>query len=269
MEPAIAEHYETVEWYGERWEFRETLNFFGNKNLKILEIGCGKGYFLNLARSNGFEGWGIDINKRAIEFAKEKLKLINVYPYFIEEFAKEFPEEKFDLICFYHVIEHLKDPLRFLTLLKNALRDDGYIAFSFPNPNRIDIKLLSREKWDYPPHHLTRWNEKSIETLLQNIGFDLVKKDYEPLSLVKCIESIGTYIEGGLLKTNANSTQSAQDFKEVGKPSLKKKLFFMVRRLAKPFLKLILSPFGLLLFAIGKKRQLTGQAMLIIARLKH
>ncbi len=59
--------------------------------------------------------------------------------------------------------------------------------------------------WDYPPHHLTRWNEKSINYLLNSEEFKVLDVKFEPLSIIKCTESIGTYIQGLFIKNKNNS----------------------------------------------------------------
>lgn len=107
MKSAPPSHYQKVEYYSYRWEFIEFLKFFKifkNKKLKILDIGCGEGHFLYLAQKNGFEVVGIDINEKAIKVAKEKFGIKRVYPFDLSEFIKNFPEEKFDIICAFHLI---------------------------------------------------------------------------------------------------------------------------------------------------------------------
>lgn len=50
IEEADEKHYNLVEWYGNRWEFKEVIKLINCENSKILEIGCGKGFFLKMVK---------------------------------------------------------------------------------------------------------------------------------------------------------------------------------------------------------------------------
>lgn len=252
MKAALASHYETVEWYGNRWEFNEMLIFFSNKTGKILEIGCGEGYFLVNAQEKGFNITGIDFNKSAVEVAKKK-GLEKVFSLSLEEFIQKFPHEKFDIICFYHVLEHLENPVNFIEMTKILLKPDGYLAFSFPNPNRFKLR---RENWDYPPHHLTRWNGKSIEYLLGKTGFKKIFVNEEPLSIYGTTESIGSFLESKFFKKQSLLTNKTNN----------KKNYYLFKKIFKPALLTLLYPFGLVLYCYGKVKNLKGQAIFFIAK---
>jgi len=138
MKSAPPSYYEKVEdydyRYGHKWEFIEFLKFFKifkNKKLKILDIGCGEGHFLYLVQKNGFEVVGIDINEKAIKVAKEKFGIKRVYPFDLSEFIKNFPEEKFDIICAFHLIEHLEDLISFLFKVREILKEKVFLFFRY------------------------------------------------------------------------------------------------------------------------------------------
>ena len=264
MEPAPSFHYEKFEWYFERWEFKETLKFFYNKKVKILEIGCGEGYFLNLAKKKGFDVFGIDFNKKAIKVAKEKFGVEKVYPYTLEEFMEKFPNEKFDIVCFFHLLEHLEDPLNFMKNIKKILKEDGYIVFSLPNPKRFSLYFNLREGWDFPPHHLTRWNEKSLNKLLNITGFELIKKEDEPLKIKEILGIIiMVKISFGIIKKLRDKEDAVSintDIKKGGK--------FLINIL-REIKKFMLYPIAFYNFLKLKEKNLTRNSMLIIARKKR
>lgn len=239
LDEADSEHYEISEWYGIRWEFNEISKMI-KKGMKIFEIGCGRGYFLNLASRKGAITFGIDINKNAISFAREKFGLKNVYSEKLEDFLQNNAERNFDMVCMFHVIEHLKEPREIIKKIRKLLKPSGCICLSFPNPDRIELKLLKREYWDYPPHHLTRWDKKSISYLLNIEGFKVIDVKSEQLSIIKCAESIGTFIQGQFIKNNSKDEK-----------------FYKNKRILKPVI------MGLLLPA--KIKGYSGQAMLVIA----
>jgi 2-polyprenyl-3-methyl-5-hydroxy-6-metoxy-1,4-benzoquinol methylase len=261
LKSAPPPHYKKFEKYFERWEFKKVLDFIPFKNAKILDIGCGEGYFLKLAKEKGFEAFGIDFNEKAIEIAKEKFGLKNVYPYTIEEFIEKFPNEKFDIICFFQLLEHLDDPLKFMKNIKKILKENGYIAFSLPNPKRFSLYFNLREPWDFPPHHLTRWDEKSINKLLNITGFEILKKEYEPLKIKEILEG------GIMIKKSFGIIKKLEDKKDLINNKQKIKRRFLINILKK-IKKFILYPFALYNFIKLKKKGIYGTSMLIIAKIK-
>ena len=74
---------------------------------KLLEIGCARGVFGDLAQKSGYKVTGMEINTYACEYAKEKFNL-NIEQATIE--AVDFEPESFDIIVAFDVIEHLIDP---------------------------------------------------------------------------------------------------------------------------------------------------------------
>lgn len=257
MEEAKGEHYEIAEWYGERWEFEEVVKLINMRGQNLLEIGCGKGFFLNVAEKAGARISGIDINKSAIDYAKKKFNLKNVYADTLDDFLKKNRGLKFEIICLFHILEHLANPSDFVKKISELLDLNGFLCLSFPNPKRVSLSLLQREYWDYPPHHLTRWDEKSIKYLLENKNFEIIKIVEEPLSILKCTESIGTFFQTLSIKKSSEKGQEKESYK---------KIFFSLRKILKPLLMIAFLPLGFCLYIIGKIKKLNGQAMLVIAK---
>ena len=116
--------------------------FFENipKDIKgrLLDVGCGDGVFLREAQKHGFEVWGIDFDRNSVETAKRHLGVDTIYAMSLEEFY-EFVRErnlKFDVITFFEVLEHQDRPMEFLRMVRELLKEGGYIAGSVPNRER-------------------------------------------------------------------------------------------------------------------------------------
>ncbi len=177
--PAPAEWYTAKhEYYGWRWEFDLLLTHLAqdqqlrpnDRARTILEIGCGEGILLERLASEG-EAWGIETNTAAAVIAASKG--MRVYDQDLSNFRARYPDARFDIIVFFQVLEHLPHPWEFLSDLKALLSSPGMIAFSVPNPDRYAVSL-ERERWDYPPHHLTRFSKQGLSLLLERGGFEVV-----------------------------------------------------------------------------------------------
>jgi len=155
-----------------------------NKKGKLLDVGCGNGVFLKEAQKHGFEIWGIDFDKQSIKAAKKNLGIDTLYNMSLEEFHNFAKKKniKFDVITFFEVLEHQDRPMEFLQMVKDLLKDEGYIAGSVPNREglfrKIDWKYFHG---DYPPHHFLRFSQTALYKTLELAGFknvEIIKLDF-------------------------------------------------------------------------------------------
>lgn len=186
MVPASAQWYEQNTWesyYQDKWEFHEFFRRIPLQSGDVLDVGCGEGYFLTLAERRGWKVVGIDFSREAVERARKRVQSKEVFPLSLAEFAEQFPGRKFHAITIFHVVEHVPDPRGFLAQASALLHEGGYIAFSSPSNHRVDLHYLEREPWDFPPHHLTRWTEKSFRTLVSRSHLQLIEIVPEPIRI--------------------------------------------------------------------------------------
>lgn len=153
-----------------RWNHRQFLVDRPAPGSDLLDVGCGPGAFLREARSVGYRVAGLDFDRRAIEVARQRFNLWDVHALSLGQFAETFPERRFDIITFFEVLEHQANPVSFLEDVKRLLKPQGLIALSVPFRDRMPATRFS---WDYPPHHLTRWNEAAMANILARAGFSV------------------------------------------------------------------------------------------------
>lgn len=108
---------------------------------KILEAGCGLGYFLSHLEKER-DTIGIDISSDALKIAKESLGIP-----LLQASAERMPFRKpiFSLIIALDIIEHLSHPEIFFSEAKRILKDGGHIILSTPNPSSFGAKLKGRK----------------------------------------------------------------------------------------------------------------------------
>jgi SAM-dependent methyltransferase len=176
---------------------------------ELLDIGCGTGNFLAAARAEGYTVSGTELDRNAARFAKEHLGLPRVLGLTISEFAEQYPEEKFDVVTFFEVLEHQAAPVEFLKKVKTCLRPRGYVALSVPNRGRW---LTGPDVLDYPPNHFLRWNAGSLRKLFGAHGFEILSVKEEPAGIVHTAQMINMSLRTGLSqKVSGNASASFRD----------------------------------------------------------
>jgi len=151
--------------------------------LKLLDIGCGNGSLIYKARELGFDVYGIDIDSKSIQAAKEKLGLKNVYNMSLYEFVEYTKKErlKFDVITFFQVLEHQTDPSGFIQKVRKLLNPGGKIIGSVPNRNRLFAEFSrSGRNYDFPPHHFLWFNKKALENIFLVNSFKVKVSKIKP-----------------------------------------------------------------------------------------
>ncbi|MDH7600891.1 MAG: class I SAM-dependent methyltransferase [Armatimonadota bacterium] len=139
---------------------------------KLLDIGCSLGYFLEAAKSRGWDAWGIDVSDYAVNEAR-KLGL-NVRVGDLEQVG--FETGSFDCVTMWDVLEHVPDPTSHMREVRRVLATGGLVVIGTPNADHLAFRI-KREKWRHfkPAEHVYYFGRFSIETLLRNTGFKPVR----------------------------------------------------------------------------------------------
>jgi SAM-dependent methyltransferase len=135
---------------------------------KLLDVGCGSGIFLQVAREAGWQTFGVDFDHKAVSCA-HALDL-NVLLGGIEQFSDK--ENFFDVITIGHVIEHVHDPKEVLMEVHRLLKPGGILWIETPNISSVGHSYWGRY-WRglEPPRHLVLFNYGSLRNLLGQVGF--------------------------------------------------------------------------------------------------
>ena len=162
----------------------------------LLDVGCGTGNFLIAAQTAGFQVTGIELDRSAAEFARQHLGGGEVCSYPLEAYIREYPQNKFDVVTCFEVLEHQDRPREFLQGVKACLKAKGWIALSVPNRDRWQKGV---EVLDYPPNHLTRWNVRALRNLLSGQGFEVVSIYEEPVGIRRGAQVLSMGLRTGLV----------------------------------------------------------------------
>lgn len=143
-----------------------------NKKQKILDIGCGMGFFLLMLRDHGYENiYGIEIDLKQVECCQNfDLNVIQVTDTI--KYLKELNSE-FSLITAFDVVEHfpVNKQIQLIKAIYNSLEDNGVFLCTVPNANSIIAP-----RWRYIDYtHHSSFTEHSLDFILFNGGFSHIE----------------------------------------------------------------------------------------------
>jgi len=170
---------------------------------RLLDIGFGQGWVLQLARSYGFEPYGIETS--VAQMAKLQAQL-GRHLHLVGPEDASLPWEGFDAVVISHVLEHLPQPDELLGQIFRAMNPDGVLYAAVPDIESLQFQVFGR-RWEVisPLAHMQYFNFASFSRLLRNCLFtDLERVEHAPISdgiaprWMKLLRSLGGNDSGEL-----------------------------------------------------------------------
>ena len=137
----------------------------------LLDVGCGTGDFIQVAKQNNWKVTGIEPNEQARSIANKKNK-DSVFD--VEKLVKLHPQS-FDVITLWHVLEHLPNLEEDMATFKKLLKPSGTLIIAVPNYRSYDAQYY-KEFWAAydVPRHLWHFNKVSMSKLVNKFSLQLV-----------------------------------------------------------------------------------------------
>lgn len=175
------EHLQRNDWYYMPWKWEhDQANSLLKPGMKVLEVGCGKGEFLNKVQAHkDIEVIGLEINQNAVRIAHNTGLSVLIED--IEDHSVKHPNT-YDVVCSFQVLEHISDVDKFLNSQINSLKPGGKLIISVPN-NDSFIKHVNGGILNFPPHHMGWWSDSALKELEKYFQIKLNKILYEPLQI--------------------------------------------------------------------------------------
>ncbi|MBW2096418.1 MAG: class I SAM-dependent methyltransferase [Deltaproteobacteria bacterium] len=149
--------------------FLHLLERFFNSGGKLLDIGCGPGFFLKVASERGWVGEGVDVSESAVRYATDVVGVRARQGKFED---LNFPPDSFDAIVLLDTLEHLYDPLGSMRRCYGILKKGGLLILNTPDYQSVSRRILGKN-WAIlsPLEHLYNFSQKTLHLLFKKAGF--------------------------------------------------------------------------------------------------
>ena len=154
--------------------------FVTGKSGKLLDVGCGLGYFVMwVGEFSSWQVFGCEISRKAVDFAQTQLGLPNIFCGRVED--AKFPRNNFDIITLWDTIEHIPNPHQLLSHLSSLLNDNGMLFLHTPNVNvqlpkaKIKKHLMGMRASSHyleAKDHINIYSAKTMKRILCQNGYN-------------------------------------------------------------------------------------------------
>ncbi len=150
------------------WRYRAVMN---NKpeGHKILDVGSGDGTFLKLMEMRGWDVTGVETESAPAEYARKVLGL-KIFDGDLE--IVQFPDDSFDVVTFYQVLEHVPDPLKTLKEAYRILAPGGTLIVNIPNISTAAFWIFGKHYYYLQiPLHLFFFSPATLSAMSESVGY--------------------------------------------------------------------------------------------------
>lgn len=171
----------TESFRGSSEEIKEGFRFYlplirsAGISRDVLDIGCGRGEWLELLKEEGIDARGLEINSTLAERARGRgLRVIEMDAL---DYLRGLPPESLSMVTGFHVIEHLSFEtfVELLDEINRTLRPNGLVIFETPNPKNLTVGACN---FYSDPTHLRPLFPETIRFIMSNRGFLDVRIEY-------------------------------------------------------------------------------------------
>ena len=143
-------------------------------NKKCLDFGCGGGFVAYALSFIAKSSNGVDINAKAVAYAKRRFRFVNYFCADFTELIKS--EDQYDFVHSSELIEHVSDINLYMKVLEKLVKKNVYLYITTPDLGHPKVPDNIKE-WDVlcPPIHVQHFTKKTVSMLFSRYGFQIVK----------------------------------------------------------------------------------------------
>jgi SAM-dependent methyltransferase len=145
---------------------------------RVLDLGCGDGFFLDVMRARGWEVAGVDVEPAVVWYAREILGLKNVRHADMEE--GEYPHGPFDAITLWGSMQLVYEPRKLLERIHRLLAPGGILAIGVSNIRSAGAKTFRGHWYGLGlPRHLVHYTPETLARLIEWTGYRVERTEFE------------------------------------------------------------------------------------------
>jgi 2-polyprenyl-3-methyl-5-hydroxy-6-metoxy-1,4-benzoquinol methylase len=161
----------------------------------IFDIGCGSGFFLRFMRDRGWKAGGLEAAAEHVAYARDALGLTGVsrgsWP------VASGADAGADVVCLFHVIEHLPDPIEALRRTRSLLRPAGILVVETPNVDGWPVRVFGSYCTVFDaPRHLCLFSRPTLARTTEAAGFRVLGLETFSPSTLEYTESLRYALQG-------------------------------------------------------------------------
>lgn len=142
---------------------------------KLLDVGCGKGFFVKACRDAGIDAHGVDLSESGVQYARATLG-VPATAGLLHDLVPTLG--LFDTATFWATIEHLPDPVGTLRDIHAVLKPGGRLLLDTGiGHDWLDRNLPGLTQWYNPPEHLFVFSGDGLRIALEKAGFVVERHD--------------------------------------------------------------------------------------------
>jgi SAM-dependent methyltransferase len=142
------------------------------KPAAVLDVGCGRGFTLRFLADAGYRATGVELSPQAAAHARDTLGLDVRTGDFL---SQPFEAGQFEVVIFWHSLEHISDPLAALDRANEILRPGGLLVVAVPNFDSIQARTSGKEWFHLDvPRHYVHFSRRGLTNALKVRGFRVV-----------------------------------------------------------------------------------------------
>lgn len=201
----IQELYYFQKTYPQRWRAYTRLvhllpHWLGYHPQTLLDIGCGDGALIEVARIAGINSHGVEISPSLIRLVQARLGIDSV----VSDLTC-LPDKFYDVITIINVLEHTPEPIKVLQESKRLIKPGGMLLVHVPNIGGLPARL-TRARWHQiePLEHFYYFHEHTLNHMLMKVGlepkrrFSLITSSGIKGTLQSLLNRSGIYLDNGL-----------------------------------------------------------------------
>jgi 2-polyprenyl-3-methyl-5-hydroxy-6-metoxy-1,4-benzoquinol methylase/predicted RNA-binding Zn-ribbon protein involved in translation (DUF1610 family) len=140
---------------------------------RVLDVGCGPGVFIDVARERGLDAAGVELNEQNV--ADMRARGITVYDRLLDECG--LGPGSFDLIALWEVLEHIVEPRPLMTEVARLLSPGGVVLVLVPNRDALVTRLLQARSNTFVVSHVNFFNADSLQELARDCGLTEILRE--------------------------------------------------------------------------------------------